>query len=403
MGCVQVFLNEDTSKNDPNRIFFTSWCSICNEVTPSVPISETTKCLSFAKYLELRFHGHAYKKRLLEDVSTRESTTPQKCEHSLHRDYIHYFTYRGVGAKFMYTPVEVWEIGLPSLILYLKLPKPLHQFDVLEDVKDFSMKGHEVYSKIYERIADTATEDETLPILISLKTMLSKDQFLFKQHIEIVQTLLTDKSALSYDLNDALFMAKRVLAESIEFWDPRLHELSAIQKGINKQDSSLQQQQHHNIDSGTICTEDLRTDGIEALHSSETKPPIHVPQSEDIPELEQTQANVSIEKLPNLVVSSSASTDKKSIKKMLSNLLPSTAHISLLQSPINPQEHFTLPLGIFPVLVRDNDLSSIIAYCLSSTDYRKTIDNLGVINVNIQLQNDAPANSPNTKRKSQEG
>lgn len=375
-GCVQVFLNEDTIKNDPNRIYFTSWCSICNEVSPSVPISETTKCLSFAKYLELRFYGHAYKKRSLENDKDSE-LLQSKCNHSLNRDYIHYFTYNGIGAKFMYSPIEIWEIGLPPLVLHLKKPKPFHSFQVMEDIKGFSLAGHEVYSKIHEKIADLATEDESTN-LANLKTSLQIDQFNFKKHVEVVQMLLIEKDANSYDINDGMIMAKRALAESIEVWSPKLHEMGLKAKSLFKHDSNQQ------IDSGQICTEDLRSD-MESP-TGEAKP--IADNQEDVadvvPPLEKNKNQEHI-------------TDKKSIKKMLSSFLPSSSTANLLQSPLSPNEHLTLPLGTIPILVHDQDLSSIIAYSLTSHDYNKLIDMISHNNGSSSAG--GPSSSPNPKRK----
>lgn len=193
-GCVQVFLSEDnTPSSIINRgsddIYLSSWCQICSKVTPTIPLSDTTKSLSFAKYLELRFHAHNYKKRSEDEVDESE-----KCPHSLHKDYIHSFIYKGMAAKFVYSSIEIWEIGLPSLKIYLEHPKPFESSTVLEDVKKFSVKGHEVYSKIHERIADLAT-DEQSSLVTELKEILKEDQFIFRHHEEIVQTLLTEKNA----------------------------------------------------------------------------------------------------------------------------------------------------------------------------------------------------------------
>lgn len=192
MGCVQVFLSEDNTPSSiinrsSNDIYLSSWCQICSKVTPTIPLSDTTRSLSFAKYLELRFHAHNYKKRSEDEGS-------EKCSHSLHRDYIHTFIHKGVAAKFVYQPIEVYEIGLPPSTIDLEHPRPFESSTVMEDVKRFSVKGHEVYSKIHERIADLATDDQS-PLVTELKDILKEDQFIFRSHEEIVHTLLTEKNA----------------------------------------------------------------------------------------------------------------------------------------------------------------------------------------------------------------
>ncbi|KAL9891944.1 1-phosphatidylinositol 3-phosphate 5-kinase fab1 [Glossina fuscipes fuscipes] len=413
MGCIKVFLSEDNAKSDANNIYFTAWCSKCAEVTPTVPLTESSKCLSLAKYLELRFYGHGYKKRSLVDENPALTTN---CSHSLHRDYVHQFSYRGAAARFQYTPIETWEIALPVLTISLHPPTTFKRFEVLEEVKNFSMKGHEVYTRIHERIADLATEDENSILASNLKMTLSKDQFTFKQHMEIIQTLLTENRASCYDITDALLMAKRVLAESIECWEPRLHEIALAQKNAAKQ--SHDSTQHH-VDAGTICTEELLSEQSE--NSPTTTMPPDIPQAAQSEEATDnnthTEANAAssgnLEKsgaenhftIPQITNSS----DKKTIKKMLNHLLPSTGPVNLLQSPFNIQEHYTLPLGAFPMIVRDLDLSSVIAYSLTCTEYKRSVSLLGSQMNNIQTHGDTASissvcinPSPHVKRKSQE-
>ncbi|XP_063707596.1 putative 1-phosphatidylinositol 3-phosphate 5-kinase, partial [Culicoides brevitarsis] len=66
MGCVQIKIREDKRYEGSDKIMMTSFCTICNETTPTVPISDDSWCLSLAKYLELRFHGHGYRRNYLK-------------------------------------------------------------------------------------------------------------------------------------------------------------------------------------------------------------------------------------------------------------------------------------------------------------------------------------------------
>lgn len=432
MGCVKVFLNEDNSENHPesNHIYFTAWCNLCNEMTPTVILSESSKCLSLAKYLELRFHGHGYKKRHNNtntntntmNVNNRKSIEQQnqlieKCSHSLHRDYVHQFSYRGVAAKFQYTPIETWEISLPTLELDLHPPLTYNRYEVLEEVKNFSMRGHDIYTRIHERIADLMIEDDNnssnhSKLVNNLKNSLNQNQLLFKQHIEIIQTILTEVKATYYDINDALLMTKRILAESIERWEPRLHEciqkLNIKQSMINHETSNssnnvnpYQMMAAPTIDPGTICNEDFIVNNeLNELNS------LQIPgiggaaggggggEEQQQPHLTSSSNdqghNNCIEKsiempIPTTTMmsttttttaSSSSSGDKKTIKKMLNQLLPSSNPVVLLQSPFPSTEHYTLPLGSFPIIVNDQDLSSIVAYSLTCQDYKRALASL---------------------------
>lgn len=92
--------------------------------------------------------------------------------------------------------------------------------------------------------------------------------------------------------------------------------------------------------------------------------------------------------------------DKKTIRSLLSTLLPSTnAENNSLPSPFSTQEHFCLPTGQFPILVHDHDLSSIIAYSLVSYDYQKALNSLNATKSSCPGNNDSNG-SPNLKRKS---
>lgn len=85
--------------------------------------------------------------------------------------------------------------------------------------------------------------------------------------------------------------------------------------------------------------------------------------------------------------------EKKTVKSIWNQLVSSSGSMSALQSPIPANEHHAMPLGMFPVAVNDQDLSSIVAHTLMSFEYRKALENMG---------SDA-MNSPSVKRKSQEG
>lgn len=114
------------------------------------------------------------------------------------------------------------------------------------------------------------------------------------------------------------------------------------------------------------------------------------------------------------VVDGKKESDKKSVKNILSQLLPSVPtltsisvciqkplYIKILllfnhfQPPFGTQEHYTLPLGVsLPVIVYENEPSSIIAYTLNSVEYKKAFEELTV------KKNVEQTPSPVTKRKS---
>lgn len=363
MGCVQVKLHEDSKRSEGQQIMMTAWCGACNEWAPTVPMSKDTWCLSLAKYLELRFHGHAYKRHCVDGVD--------RCEHSMHRDYIQLFSCNGLVARISYEPIEMWEITLPPMSIRLKHLKDFEKMQVLEDLKAFAMKSYEVYAHIHDQIAEISQEIEH-PKLTNLKVQLNQDQLNFKLRVEKVQTLLTEVTLNNYEINDAMLMVKRTLCENIEIWGPRLHEAALHAKAIySKTDNGS-----NPIDSATICTEDLKSNPSNQSSDTELETDDEDPKGDEA-SFRQKLSSTDSKQEPH---------DKKTIKQILTQLLASHGTTNIIPSPIPAHEHHTLPLGLFPMLVHDQDLSSIIAYSLISHNYKTA----------LQQAPDSPA----TKRKS---
>ncbi|CRL00836.1 CLUMA_CG014086, isoform A [Clunio marinus] len=361
MGVVTVKLSEDPIRNENSQIVMTSRCAICNSMTPSVNISNDTWCLSFAKFLELKFHGHSYTRRNLE------GDDDGSCHHSIHRDHIQYFSSNGVIVSFIYNPVEIWEIELPHLTIKLKANDIIEGNSYGEKIKAFAMKGYEVYAKIHEKLANLSGEVET-PMLASLKKVLHRDQLIFKHRAEVIYTLLASKNVDATEVSDSMLMMQKDLADSIELWGPRLNEAAILSKISNSKaenNSSYQNEQVREVDE-TI--NDLELD----YDSSGIKPQ------------DESQTSDKKEKL-----------DKNSIKQLLVKLLPSSSEQNILSTPFSLNEHFCLSTGQFPILVHDQDLSSIIAYFLMSYDYKKLFENLS----SSATAEQSCGNSPSLKRK----
>lgn len=393
MGSIQVYITgEPKPAVDPNsQIFVSTHCDSCQETSPSVPMSYDSKCLSLAKYFEMRFHGHAYKRRRVNVNDPLPETSIPKpndndhdlvtCTHSLHRDLIHNFTYNGITAHFKYIPITVWEIHLPPLIIRLPEVRICDQIQPLyESVKALSQNGYEVYVRIYERLAQLCSDTE-VPLIKHLKDMLNEDQMMFKSRIEVVHTLLTEKvGGTLWEVNDAILMAKRALADSVEVWGPRLQDAAVQMKTLLKAESQSA------IDTGTICTEDLRPETLDdddKIRYDSDDNVLDAPTSSGTGH-QSTQTKASSRKSVE---------EKKTRKSIWNQLMSSSGSSSAVASPIPPNEHHTLPLGAFPVPVNDQDLSSIIAHTLISCEYRRGLE---------QMQAPAADNSgsPSLKRKS---
>ena len=358
MGVVTVKLAEDQIKNENSNILITSRCTICNTMTPSQVISNDTWCLSLAKFLEMKFHGHPYSRRNIDEDSI--------CQHSIHRDHIQYFSSNGVIVSFHFSPVETWEVKLPDLTLQFKPPELIDNKAFGEKIKLFSVKGYEVYAKIHEKLAHLSTDVES-PMLASLKKVLHRDQLIFKHRVEVVYTLLGAKEVYVTEISDAMLMMHKELADSIELWGPRLSE-AAIQSRNTQKNENLQ-----SIESFDDYDDDINTMELDLDPNIMTKSTDEMPVERKV--------------------------DKNTIKKLLSTLLPSSSDQNHLTSPFSPHEHFCLPTGQFPILVHDQDYSSIIAYSLMSYDYKKSLERL--IASPLEVGGVSGGGSPSMKRRNQ--
>ncbi|KAL7042422.1 hypothetical protein ACKWTF_001129 [Chironomus riparius] len=259
-GVVQVKLDVDHNKSESSSILMTSRCTICNIMTQSVPMSSDTWCLSFAKFLELKFHGNFYTRR---NIDQDDTNVMPACCHSLYHDHIQYFANNGVIVSFMYTPIEIWEIKLPLLSLPLKCPEIIDKKSFTDKIKQFSVKGYEVYAKIHEKLANLSTEVKT-PMLEDLKKGLHRDRLFFKHRVDVVNLLLGSNEVYEHEINDAIYMMHKELADSIELWGPRLNEAASQLKNAQKNELTLQNSEvPDDIDDSAFSSDDLEFDTSE--------------------------------------------------------------------------------------------------------------------------------------------
>ncbi|KAB7498623.1 hypothetical protein Anas_05636, partial [Armadillidium nasatum] len=65
-GCIEILLRQMESsldEMDSTTIYMWSWCKLCRQVSPVVPMSSDTWTFSFAKYLEFRFQESKINRR----------------------------------------------------------------------------------------------------------------------------------------------------------------------------------------------------------------------------------------------------------------------------------------------------------------------------------------------------
>lgn len=236
-------------------------------------------------------------------------------------------------ASFSYTTIGILEQKFPSMVVALpadrKVPKSLS-----EEIKLFIPRGYDVYVKIYEKMNQILDESDCPPFVHILKS----DQSAYGAQEEIVNALLMDDQANYYSVSDALFKLKKMLADSIECWANRFNEYLDQRRSLC---NSKQEQ---------------------------------VPPQPDIRSNSQSEesGNSNAQEKDGKIA---GATDKKKLLTLIKEIFPSDKSMQyILQSPILPSEHYCLPTGELPVIVNDQDFSSIISYALVTEDYRQYIN-----------------------------
>ncbi|XP_029039726.2 LOW QUALITY PROTEIN: 1-phosphatidylinositol 3-phosphate 5-kinase [Osmia bicornis bicornis] len=410
-GCIHISLSEMStepfSQENANQILMWSKCMKCKSVSPVVPMSDDTWSLSFAKYLELRFHGSAY---------TRRGT--DSCQHSLHHDHYQYFTKKNMLAVFKYTRISQWEISLPPPLINI-VYDPKQHADVIEEMKSIALKGDEVFSSIREKLLTLQIDADNLN---AVKQQLTKDQQYFKNKIEEIQLKLTSPTlenkklegkvsekqvqALMFRIEDGIVILKRLISEVVFNWNAKILEMSVKKKDERPRrftERSLTAGSNSIIDTDGYITEDTASEsqledlspmsadynaidaiaaaqhdlqGIEGLESSDNE----VLES-NIPEEIVVQGSPKMHQRSHsdvLPVALDDVPDKKKKKKtILSQLLPSVSVAQPIANPLGNLEHHLLPLGsVVPIVVYESEPSSIIAYALDSHDYKHALHEL---------------------------
>ncbi|KAL1517363.1 hypothetical protein ABEB36_001133 [Hypothenemus hampei] len=365
-GSVTVVLNRFEDKYDEKEIVMWSSCTKCSFVSPVVSLSTDSWSYSFAKYLELRFHGEIFSRR-----------GPNSCRHSLHHDHYQYFGYNNYVASFKYSPINIWEISLPPSVINLKLDFPKNHDNFIEQAKSLAQKGHDLFNLILEKSSGIIGDE--LEGVGNIKHLLAKEQNNFKQKIEQLQLTLTSPTIeeKKFDLQastqnywkiqEDLTRLKGILVDLVDTWNTHLGE--AIRKSDKKKEKPLI------IDVDSPISE--TSEGELAAEVIDSQEDIIVPRIED----SSTDSKKEFKK-------------EKSMKNLLDKFLPSSGQASIIQSPFSSQEHYNLPAGVYGLMpVYELEVSSIIAYALNSLDYKRKMEEMHKSHVAEQTP------SPIVKRK----
>ncbi|XP_028663874.2 1-phosphatidylinositol 3-phosphate 5-kinase isoform X2 [Erpetoichthys calabaricus] len=404
-GCVQIVLKELDSPvpGYQHTILTYSWCKMCKQVTPVVPLSNESWSMSFAKYLELRFYGYQYTRR----------ANAEPCGHSIHNDYHQYFSYNQMVASFSFTPIRLLEVCLPAPKIYIKHQTP-SRMCLIQDLKDLSQKVSQVYMAIDERLTSLKTDtfsktrEEKMEDLFAQKEM---EEVELRNWIEKHQARLLQCSVDTQQLQLALesvVVKKQNLCEMLQSWNSRLQDLFQQEKGRkrpsvppspgrhrqaednktnlldssprnaspvtqngDKEDRYLNNMSSNSSGSSLLQLPSPPEGATEQLSAGPTFPSTSSASDQDY---SGTMEDVFEQHL--LGSTDSQVKEKSTMKAIFANLLPGNNY-NPIPFPFDPDKHYLMyEHERVPIAVCEKEPSSIIAFALSCKEYKNALEEL---------------------------
>ncbi|XP_069790552.1 LOW QUALITY PROTEIN: 1-phosphatidylinositol 3-phosphate 5-kinase [Narcine bancroftii] len=405
-GCVQIVLKELDSPvpGYQHTILTYSWCKICKQVTPVVPLSRDSWSISFAKYLELRFYGHQYTRR----------ANVEPCGHSIHHDYHQYFSYNQMVASFSFASIRMLEICLPPLEIYIKHQTPSKQL-IIQDLKDFSQKVSQIYSTVDDRLVSLKTDtfnktrEEKIEDLFAQKEMEEAEfrNWFEKTQARLLSSLMDNCQQLLF-VNDCLITKKQNLCELLQAWNNRLQDLfqqdkgrkrptvppspgrlrsteetkgntldssprnssSSLQNG-DKEDRLLTSMGSVSINNGSSQLPSIPDVSTEQLSAGSVIPSVSITNDQDANNLDDVYDGHLLGSIDSQVK------EKSTMKAIFANLLPGSSY-NPIPFPFDPDKHYLMwEHERVPITVCEKEPSSIIAFALSCKEYKNAVEDLG--------------------------
>uniref|UniRef100_A0A8C1HDD7 1-phosphatidylinositol 3-phosphate 5-kinase n=1 Tax=Cyprinus carpio carpio TaxID=630221 RepID=A0A8C1HDD7_CYPCA len=401
-GCVQIVLKELDSPvpGYQHTILNYSWCRVCKQVTPVVPLSNDSWSMSFAKYLELRFYGNKYTRR----------ANAEPCGHSIHKDYHQYFCYNQMVASFSYISVRLFEICLPPPKILIRSQGP-SKANLQQDLKDFSHKVAQVYLAVDDRLTSLKTDtfsktrEEKMEDMFAQKDMEESELRGWIEKLQVrLQTSAMDSPQQLQAVLESVVVKKQGLCETLQSWNNRLLDLFQQEKGRKRQSVPPSPGRHRQAT--------LDESKTSALETSPRNPSPVVPNGEKedrhLNTFPSSSGSSSLLQLPSPaeltpdVITSGPSfpdldsvsipedmfdghllgsndsqvKEKSTMKTILANLLPGNSY-NPIPLPFDPDKHYLMyEHERVPIAVCEREPSSIIAFALSCKEYKTALEEL---------------------------
>ncbi|CAG02599.1 unnamed protein product, partial [Tetraodon nigroviridis] len=394
-GCVQIVLKELDSPvpGYQHTILNYSWCRICKQATPVVPLSNDSWSMSFAKYLELRFYGHQYTRR----------ANAEPCGHSIHKDYHQYFSYNQMVASFSYTPVRLLEICLPRFKIFIRSQGPSIN-NLVQDLKDFSQKVNQVYLAIDDRLTSLKTDTFSKTREEKMADLFAQKDVELRSWIDKFQAWLQSCGQVSSQqlqtVLESLVMKKQSLCEMLQYWNSRLQELFQLEKGRKRLSVPPSPGRHRQTtDDGKSAVDSSPRNPSPVVQNGEKedRPLSTLPSTSSLmtspgeagaepatsgPSLsEQDSVSIPEDVFEGHLLASSDSQvkEKSTMKAILANFLPGNSY-NPIPFPFDPDKHYLMDeYERVPIAVCEREPSSIIAFALSCKKYKTALEDLSKV------------------------
>uniref|UniRef100_A0A8C8K6L8 1-phosphatidylinositol 3-phosphate 5-kinase n=1 Tax=Oncorhynchus tshawytscha TaxID=74940 RepID=A0A8C8K6L8_ONCTS len=398
-GCVQIVLKELESPvpGYQHTILNYSWCRICKQVTPVVPLSNDSWSMSFAKYLELRFYGHQYTRR----------ANAEPCGHSIHHDYHQYFSYNQMVASFSYISVRLLEVCLPPPKIFIRNQGP-SKSQMQQDLKDFSQRVTQVYLAIDDRLTSLKTDtfsktrEQKMEDLFAQKDMEEADLHSWIEKLQArLQACGSDSPQQLQTVLESVVVKKQSLCETLQSWNSRLQDLFQQEKGRKRLSVPASPGRHRQTDdskpsalessprnpSPLVQNVDKEDRHLTAMPSSWGSSLLALPSpgepgSEPLSSgpcfPDQDSVSIPEDVFDGHLLGSNDSQvkEKSTMKAILANLMPGNSYNSI-PFPFEPDKHYLMyEHERVPIAVCEREPSSIISFALSCKEYKSTLDEL---------------------------
>lgn len=189
-----------------DTILMWSFCNLCRKATPVVPMSEETWKYSFGKYLELTFH---HPELLCQ---------PSICPHDIHRDHVRYFGLKNLAIRFQCEPIELLEVAVPPMRLFIALETKIKEKEADNDVVRAKITRY--YDSLEKRIRgfdfDVVNPSKVEECRLRLQELSRRVTTEKKSMLhQLQQVFVTTSSADTLSLN----RVRGMLQEKVIVWD----------------------------------------------------------------------------------------------------------------------------------------------------------------------------------------